>query len=204
MCTWQWVKETSLVVTAWATFVVCVAALLPQFLKWWRRPKLLIDYHEKLPYRRRELEGPEGTPRVWVRMRVENYGKSTLKGCIAKVTEIEDDKGIRQDFDPTILRWVRVLKKDISGHAIPCGTIDLKNKEDDYLNILWVDKDKPDEKSMHIYVIEPPKGHPYEFRRSGNYYLKITFYAENIKNPVRKRFYFQGHPEYDKFKFRLA
>lgn len=165
--------------TVGAVVVALFLAFLGSLLRKYRKPKLKIEFDNKVPFCRHSRisnlpNQPEG---YFLRLRVRNTGKSIARDCEGKLVRILDANTNRErtDFDPTNLHWTGHERKN---------TISIHKTAYEYLDVVYVRDDMP---QILIYTNEEqPRGFPFSLQRN-NYILDIVFFGKNTE-PVEKFF----------------
>jgi hypothetical protein len=119
-------------VAAATTLLATLAALFGwRFMDWYRRPKLALSFMSREPYCRFTIL-TNNARAYWIRIRVQNAGRSAANGCIAKVAEVIGKDGTRRDIDPLQVRWCGVPR--------PRGfeVITLAKKQFEFFNVVKV------------------------------------------------------------------
>jgi len=119
----------------------------------------------------------------WVRLRIQNTGKSVLRACEGRlevITNVANGEA-EHDFDPVVLHWV--------GHAP--GAIDINKNEHEFLDLFFVWEHVP---TKYIIYAEDmtPRGIPL-VRTKKHVRLDGSIYGRNM-NPVP----FQLDVDFDK------
>ncbi len=129
-------------VSAWvaaaATFLAAAVALFG-FRIWdlWQKPVLDISFARREPWCR-PTQLNDGTNAYWVRVKVENKGRGSARGCVGRVIGFKTNGKDRDDRDPMQLRWAGV--PDAHGFE----PIDLRPEQAEYLNILRRTESSPE------------------------------------------------------------
>lgn len=165
------------------------------------KPKVSVEFDNRIPFCRRATPLLAKAERYYVRIRVENTGRSVARRLKGKLVEVRTKDGApREDFDPVFLHWVSVepvrkaqlaVKEKETPHLVwysdytnYLDPIDLASKEFDYLDILSTGKE--DGGRMELGTTPERRGARKSFRMSeGVGAFKITIYGEAIK-PVTK------------------
>lgn len=135
---------------AGGTILAATVALLGGFrvFDWFRAPRLRVSFQQSEPWCRTTqlVSGNEG---YWVRVRVENVGHDSARGCVGKLTEVRTDGTLRGDRDPMQLRWGGV--PDARGF----DPIDLRRGQHEFLNVLETVEGEP-----HVRIVTFPNFAP--------------------------------------------
>lgn len=195
-----WEKFTA-IRTIGAVIVALFVAFLPLLLEWRRRPKLKVEFKNSEPFCRHTGGIVQSNNTVlklnsyWLRLMVKNYGKTVAKRCKVKLLAITDEKiqRIRDDFDPTVLRWVENVRE---GHGI-----DIDKHDYEFVNLLSVDQEN------NIIKIQASDLTPRGINLNlplGNYYIVVSVYCENA-NPRKEVYGFiNENDKFDKVKLLPA
>ncbi|NYE18978.1 hypothetical protein [Microbacterium immunditiarum] len=89
---------------------------------------------------------PDGVDGEWVRLGVENVGKTAAMGCVGRLSEVHTDGVLRPDVDPVQLRWAGVPRS--RGFA----PLDLRPGQREYLNVVMRHSDG----AWHLATFEDP------------------------------------------------
>jgi hypothetical protein len=188
------------VLTTLGTFLASAIALFVAFggPSYFKKPKLIIEFKNKEPFSRhtiREIiqfndkqEIINKTDSYWLRFKIRNTGGSTANKCKVKLLAIIDEniQKARDDFDPTILRWVENYR---DGHSI-----DIDKKDYEFVNLLCINE------NSEYLEIQPsdvnPRGISFIFELA-DYYFVIIAYSENA-DPQKAFYKFKKNEKFDK------
>ena len=136
-----------MIVTLLLVIVTATLTLGPLVYKRFVKPKVVIQFENKAPYCKGNIEYKINTPELsllklyptyWARLKVLNqvtgwWNKQEAKGVYVKLLEISDENKdkVLNDFDPIVLNWV----------AIKSETKDFKLGEWEYLDLFWTTSD---------------------------------------------------------------
>lgn len=197
--------------TAIGTIAAVVVALFVAFLtsirRWYNRPKFHVEIGNEEPFSRHtdvitdhNDDGTAITRRsYWIRIRVENAGRSVARGCEGKLVRITqaDNMTDRTDFDPVVLHWVgRPHSTESVGNPI-----DVNKHEYEYLDVVHTIADDPNRFYIEAEEIEPRAINLAPPRQ--DYYLHIVLYGTNVE-PLEKKFLLRNAPQYDHIRLELA
>jgi len=136
-------------------------------------------------------------PGYWVRVKIENEGKTATHRCVGKLVEIKDENGdTKKDFDAVVLHWVghyeienayRVFSPSNRQFHVSKSNkfepINLGIKDYQYLDILWT------EFGFNTFKINCPENQPLGIQRGisttfplGIYYLRILVISDNANS----------------------
>ncbi|MFD0576920.1 hypothetical protein [Dactylosporangium darangshiense] len=99
-----------------------------------RQPILSLTFEPEQPWCRRvgRHDGDTGVPdALWVRIAVENHGKSPAYGCIGRLVGLNTDEALRSDIDPVQLRWAGVPR------SRSFEPVDIRPGQREYLNVAY-------------------------------------------------------------------
>jgi hypothetical protein len=187
--------------TAIGTLGAVILAISVLFInairRYYRRPVFRISFGNEEPFCRHSLmlateihEEKQVTKFVhsyWIRLRVENSGRSLARGCEGKLVRIANaaNTKARTDFDPVILHWVG------STH----NPIDINSTEYEYLDLVYTRDDDPhsfyiagEERSPRGINLSPPRQ---------DYILSLVIYGENV-SPLAKSLYLRNDAVFDR------
>ena len=181
----DWVAVGALGTLA-AAVVALFVAFLPSLLGKWNRPKPDIQFQNEVPYSRYSrtaikyvVQGNDENIieksgwAYWVRLRIQNTGKSVMQACEGRLDQITDNtthETEHRDFDPVVLHWV--------GHTK--GPLDINRNEYEYLDVFFLFEHEPSK-----YIIRTEDWDPRGIilnRDKKKVGLDITIYGRNI-NP---------------------
>ncbi len=116
---------------AGATLLVVITTSLVAlgFFDRFRAPRLALTFGPVEPWCRRGLL-PDGRQAWWVRVGVENRGKSAAHGCVGRLTATETAGREREDVDPVQLRWAGLPRSQAF------RPIEIRPGQREYLNVL--------------------------------------------------------------------
>lgn len=155
-----------------ATFIAALVALFGwRFVDWFRQPKLTMSFAESPPcYRFTDLSvGKRG---FWIRVRVQNDGRSAAHGCIAKVTRVYDKKGHQSDIDPMQLRWCGVPD------ALGFEPITLARSQFEFFDVFRIEDGGASELRFETFAGYAP-GHATSLQAGPGYRVSMTVTAAN-------------------------
>lgn len=165
-------------VAAWAggiaTFLAALVALLGAagVFRSFRAPRLRITFEHTQPWCRTEAHGD-----LWVRVAVENVGRSPAHGCVGRVTALTTDGRTRADLDPVQLRWAGVpLSRAFDA-------IDIRPGQREFLNVLRV---RPGA-SWHLVTFEDPDfdpGFPLDLAAGHEHVMTLAVFADDTDAPM--------------------
>lgn len=177
--------------TAYGTIFAAASAIfiafLPTIRKLYNKPRPELEFGQHEPFcRERPLrqwyETGTGsrlrkTEAYFVRLRAKNNGKSVAKNCKGKLVSIVDrvTKQEMSDFDPVVLHWAGEGQR----------TVDINKKEYEYLDLIYLPKDRPTE-----YEVNAHDPGPYGFplvRAKKSLTMRVVVYGENF-DPIDKEF----------------
>lgn len=165
---------------------VAVITILKQFFNWRNRPQFSVEFKQSDPFCRVTwtsdfVHVSQIISTYWIRLEVNNKGKSTAKYCLGKLMKVMNDKGeYIKEYDPMRLHWDSTAWKET-----PFATVDLSRDELACLDTLVVQN-----KTVFLAGDQHPWS-KYEQRAipkslaSGMYILQITVYGNEVK-PVTK------------------
>ena len=168
--------------------IVILNTYLLFFRPWWQKPKFTLDFEMVHPYCGDATSGGffggiESRATFWLRVRVENTGRSIAKTCLVKLIKIMDRDGNPvKPFDPTRLHWVAT-----PWEAVPFSSITLNREDYEYVDVLVTQEGIP----CILICGDQFVWAKYEGRAilkhldKGCYILQITAYGENV-NPETK------------------
>ena len=114
-------------VGAFASFFAVIVALMGG-MGWFtrrHRPMLRLSFGAGQPWCRRVSEV------LWVRVAVENIGRSPARGCVGRLIGLTTDGQPRSDVDPVQLRWAGLPR------SRSFGPVDLRRGQREYLNVVY-------------------------------------------------------------------
>ena len=147
-----------------------------------QNPKFSIQCGKKEPYRRISLTEKDIRKGVtagvkepingyFVRIRVENCGKSVARRCKGKLEKVMNEKEeLLVQYDPMTLHWVETDPREL-----PLSTIDLAPGQGEFLDVIYT---LNGQQLAWIYSDILLRGMPKSFEQ-GKYILEITIYADN-------------------------
>jgi hypothetical protein len=114
-----------------STFTAAQIALLAStdWFNRFRQPILRITFQPVEPWLRHVSTGSASA--LWVRVNVENVGRSTAHGCVGRLIGVTTSDAPRNDIDPLQLRWAGVPR------SISIQPLTLRRGQHDYLNVLF-------------------------------------------------------------------
>lgn len=117
---------------ATATLVAGLIALLVALglFERLRGPRLHLTFAPAEPWCRAVEVAPREDV-FWVRVGVENKGRSTARGCIGRLTAATTDDVFRSDVDPIQLSWAGVPR------SRAFAPVDLRPGQREFLNVLY-------------------------------------------------------------------
>jgi hypothetical protein len=194
-----------------ATAIIVVFNLLILFIiPSMRRPKFKISFSESSPFCKSIIEGeaPDTVEKArWIRLNVENTGKSIAKQCLAKLVKITSADGqIGKHFDPVQLHWASTDWNTPSpDYHLP--TMDLNRGADEFLDLLVT---KADDLSIYIGGEDGLFSPEITQRRrllnklpQGKYILEVIVYGADVE-PLTKYVCLDWYgPELKDFKMHL-
>jgi hypothetical protein len=141
---------------------------------WWRRPSFKLEFDNNEPFCR-------FTNAYWVRLKVTNSGRSTAKGCIARLARVSNEKGQQLvRYDPMCLHWVSTPPTETP------TPIDLKQGEWQFLDFIHTYRQQPGLALIDTDHFD--RGIPKQFAATeGDYLVTITLYGDNIA-PLSKTY----------------
>jgi hypothetical protein len=118
-------------VGAIATFGAALVALLAS-IGWFGRlekPKLELTFESTEPWCRQV--GRDSTQVMWVRVGVENTGRTVARGCLGRLIRVSTGGSHRSDIDPVQLRWAGVPR------SRSFEPVDIRRGQSEFLNVLF-------------------------------------------------------------------
>lgn len=165
-------------VAAWAGGIATVLAALVALLvaagvfSSFRAPRLRITFEHTQPWCRTEAHGG-----LWVRVAVENVGRSPAHGCVGRITALATDGRPRADLDPVQLRWAGVpLSRAFDA-------IDIRPGQREFLNVLLV---RPGA-SWRLVTFDDPDfdpGFPLELAAGHEHVMTLAVFADDTDAPM--------------------
>jgi hypothetical protein len=184
---------------------VLVALFWPTVLAHYRRPRLAIIYAPGPPCDRYTpmQDSATGTwvDSRWVRVEVENVGRSTARGCKGKLAAVFTPEGKpRGDRDPMLLRW------SLAGASEErqLDPLDLAPEDSDFLAIVYATNARTDA----AFIATDPKARPgfdmtLEADVVREHRVTLAVYADNAE-VVQKDFVITYAGTIDRLRMRLA
>lgn len=175
--------------TVGATLMALFHTNLRRYLEFKKRPIIEISCGNKEPYCRPAIVDSVGSIGYFIRLKVENKGKSIAKNCEGKLNNIYEPvtKILHIPFDPVVLNWV--------GHNK--GPININSGEYEYLDLLIIFEKNIT--NIHIAVEDTtPRGisiHP----EMKDWILDVCIFGENVE-PVFKSYKFIKADKFDDVK----
>jgi len=189
----------------WLTAVGTIGAVLvalfgEPFTRWWRKPRLEVEFEQDEPFCRHsriaaEIDHRTGKrtaiaprrPAYWIRLRIKNskkyriLGGSVARRCEGKLAAVRDaNLERRPEYDPVGLHWVSRGRQSPQAY----DTIDLNYDEEEYLNLFHTEEGR----QVALIDTDPElRGTP-PILLPGEYYLDITIYGGNF-SPLPTRFH---------------
>lgn len=186
MCFQQWVDLLMMI----ATFLVVIVALFGErFWEWIRRPRIRLYFYTRYPFIK-EVDDPLPTghkrKRKWIRIYVENKGKSVANSCECWLEELKyfDSKEYRDciPFDPIVLHWVGYPIPENAQYTKEWVTNDIASESKTLVDIGYIVEHSLDLNLLSsIQII---RGVRYQWL-AGKYRFKIVVYGKNIKPEIR-------------------
>lgn len=165
-------------VAAWAggiaTFLAALVALLVAagVFSSFRAPRLRITFEHTQPWCRTEAHGD-----LWVRVGVENVGRSPAHGCVGRITALATDGRTRTDLDPVQLRWAGVpLSRAFDA-------IDIRPGQREFLNVLRVRPGGP----WCLVTFEDPDfdpGFPLDLAAGHEHVMTLAVFSDDTDAPM--------------------
>lgn len=114
-----------------STFTAALIALLAstEWFNRFRQPRLRLTFQPVEPWCRHVVMGSASA--LWIRVNVENIGRSTAHGCVGRLIGVKTGDSPRIDIDPLQLRWAGVPR------SISIQPVNLRRGQHDFLNILF-------------------------------------------------------------------
>ena len=163
-----------------------------------RQPNLEIEYDNCWPYCQPSPNNDSAPYSYFVRLMIINNGNELAEQCRGFLASIEDEDGsVRLDYQQTELCWERQ-----SGQPFPR---DIPGGHQEFLDVIQTVQgetefrlrvgEKVRAEINQVYCVEYP---------SGEYYLTIKIFANNISKPVSQRFRVNWKGQYDKITMAKA
>ncbi|WP_213454103.1 hypothetical protein [Rhizomonospora bruguierae] len=163
-----WVGDITTLMVVTTTSLVALG-----WFERFRAPCIAITFQGTEPWRRTGRLS-DGTEVVWVRLGVENHGKSAAVGCVGRVISVTTEGSHRADVDPVQLRWAGVPR------SRAFQPIDLRPGQREYLNVLLL----PGEGNWRLVTFEDPDfdpGFTTELPRGQSHLVQVSVFATNAK-----------------------
>lgn len=162
-----------------ATFLAALTALVAGagYLERLRAPRLLVTFEHAEPWCR-SVDHPEEGDAYWVRVGVENLGRSPARGCIGRLTSLRTNGVLRTDVDPVQLRWAGVPR------LRSFEPVDLRRGQREFLNVVYLVEGS----RWRIDTYSEPDFHPgftTEFPSDGEHAVEVAIFADNAATAVR-------------------
>lgn len=166
-------------VAAWAGAIATVLVVITTslvalgYFDRFRAPRLQVTFSSTEPWVRR---GPlhDGTEAQWLRLGVENIGKTAAVGCVGRLSSVRTDGTPRPDIDPVQLRWAGVPRS--RGFA----PLDLRPGQREYLNVAM----RPDDGAWHLATFEDPdfdRAFTTDLSSDARHELHVSVFAGNAR-----------------------
>lgn len=184
ICYSEWIGTVTAIGTLAAVFVALIATFYPTFREWRKRPRLRIKFLNQEPYCRTVSEVVREHKRYYIRLKIENYGKSLAKACKGKLIAIanKDLTEISTDFDPVILRWagnIATRHRIGDSHSMEYSwkpELSINTGEYEYLDLISIRLDKS---IIRVETLESiPRGIKLEFELDCYFFL-VTIHSES-------------------------
>lgn len=158
---------------AGATLLVVITTSLVAlgFFDRFEAPRLLITFDAGEPWCRRGVLA-DGRSVWWVRIGVENSGRSAADGCVGRLTAVATGGQDRDDVDPVQLRWAGVPR------SRAFDPIEIRPGQREYLNVLVL----PDGEQWRLVIFEDPDfdpGFATELDVAHAHRLRVAVFASN-------------------------
>ena len=123
---------------AGATLLVVITTSLVAlgFFDRFKAPRLVISFRADEPWCRHGVLA-DGRSGWWVRLGVENDGKSAAYGCVGRLTAVATAGRGRDDVDPVQLRWAGLPR------SRAFEPIEIRPGQREYLNVLLLPSGEP-------------------------------------------------------------
>ncbi len=155
--------------------IVLAALFGPQFWTWGHRPILTLAHQSLEPFVRvTTLE--DGRHCQWVRVRVENVGRSPARGCLGIVASVATEGRTRPDIDPLQVRWAGVPR------ARGFEPITLSRGEAAYLNVV-MSRDGEHAMEFDTFNEDFDPGFPTCLSSSASHEVRVTV-SSDTADPV--------------------
>ena len=170
---------------ALATILAVIMALFGEKIKskiWGAR--LFIEHKNKLPFNKHAYSiNTNGQTKkgFYIRLKIENTGKSTAHSVYGKLTKIEylEENQSIDIYDPSVLRWVSTQE---------CKPINLSPRDFDFLDILFSIENEDNFILQTDYKL---RGSPFVFKKNlSPHALYISIYSDDAPT-VSARFSLQ-------------
>lgn len=164
-----WVGATS-------TFIAALIALLAanNYFGRFQKPLLRVTFQPLEPWCRQVSRN--STSALWIRVQVENVGKSTAHGCVGRLVGVHTGDSPRNDIDPVQLRWAGVPR------SRSLQPMDLRYGQHDFLNVLFCDRDM-----WLIDTFQDPDfdpGFPTDLAVDRRHRLEVAVFADNAQPQI--------------------
>src|SRR5262249_25669560 len=97
-------------------------------------PRLRLTYAQAEPWCRAVEVAPRDDV-FWVRVGVENRGRTTARGCVGRLTAVTTDDRERVDVDPVQLSWAGVPQ------SLAFVPVDIRPGQREFLNVLFAGRE---------------------------------------------------------------
>lgn len=170
-------------VAAWAgTFatvlvVITTSLVALGYFDRFRAPRVVLSFEDGEPWCRRGLLA-DGTKVLWVRLGVENLGKSAAAGCVGRLIAVTTDNERRRDIDPVQLRWAGVPR------SRAFEPIELRPGQREYVNVLVLAQDS----EWRVVTFEDPDfdpGFTTTLPMGARHELQVSVFASNATTTTR-------------------
>lgn len=158
-----------------ATVLVVITTSLVAlgFFDRFRAPRIRVTFENAQPWCRsgRLTDGGEA---LWVRLGVENTGKSTAMGCVGRLISVCAEGEPRSDIDPVQLRWAGVPR------SRAFESMDLRRGQREYLNVMYLRSGA----DWHLVTFEDPDfdpGFTTDLPRQQRHRVEVSVLATNAK-----------------------
>jgi hypothetical protein len=168
----EWGPLAAWAATGATVLVVITTSLVALgFFERFRAPRIRVTFENTEPWCRWGRL-TDGTVALWVRLGVENTGKSTATGCVGRLIEVSTDGKARRDVDPVQLRWAGLPR------SRAFQAIDLRPGQREYLNILFLSPGR----DWHLVTFEDPDfdpGFTTDLPRQQQHLVQVSVLATN-------------------------
>jgi hypothetical protein len=160
-------------VSAALTFLaLAVTALVALgFFDYLRGPRIRITFAPTEPWCRKG-DREDGSSGLWVRVGVENQGRTAARGCVGRLLTVSTDGHVRQDVDPVQLRWAGVPR------SRAFDALDLGRGQREYLNVLYL----PHAADWHLVTFQDPDfdpGFATDLPLEGRHAIQLSVFSSN-------------------------